>query len=471
MEGLYDKLNAYSKEDFYPFHMPGHKRNKNITMSNPYEMDITEIPGFDNLYEPEEILKELSLRLSSLYGAKYSFPLVNGSTVGNLAGISAAVNRGDSVLIARNSHKSIYHALITMGLKPIYYYPQIATDINMSCGILPSEIEAALIKHKNIKLVVITSPTYEGVISDIKEIAEIAHRNGAKLLVDEAHGAHLGFHKDFPQSAVTLGADLVVQSLHKTLPALTQSAVLHLNCPELIDKVQQYLSIYQTSSPSYVLMAGIDQCITILENKSQELFQEYVERLSRFKNEVGGLKLLHLWSPTENSSELYRLDPSKLVISVQATKITGYQLQEMLRTKYQLIMEMATPDYVLGLTSIYDTLEGYTRLSLALNQIDMELNEIETNKTHYEYPNKKPVQRMLPQEAFDQQREYVRLTDCIGRISATFITPYPPGVPLIVPGEEICSDLLRYIQWLVKEGYTVNGLSGEEKENIAVICK
>ncbi|MFT4143918.1 MAG: aminotransferase class I/II-fold pyridoxal phosphate-dependent enzyme [Mobilitalea sp.] len=471
MEGLYNKLSAYSKEDFYPFHMPGHKRNKNITMSNPYEIDITEIDGFDNLYEPEEILKELSLRLRNLYGAKYSFPLVNGSTVGNLAGISAAVNRGDSVLIARNSHKSIYHALITMGLKPIYYYPQLAKDINMSCGILPPEIEDTLIKHKNIKLVVITSPTYEGVISDIKSIAEIAHRYGARLLVDEAHGAHLGFHKAFPQSAVTLGADLVIQSIHKTLPALTQSAVLHLNCLDLIDKVQQYLSIYQTSSPSYVLMAGIDQCVSILERKSQEFFDEYVDKLGGFKAAVSDLKHLHLWSPKENSSEIYRLDPSKLVISVQNTKLTGYQLQELLRTEYQLIMEMSTPDYVLGLTSICDTQEGYTRLAGALKQIDMDLIKMELNKNTYEYPDSKPVQRMIPQAAFDQQREYVRLSDCIGRISAAFITPYPPGVPLLVPGEEINKEQLGYIEWLMKEGYTVNGLSGKEKENIAVICK
>jgi arginine/lysine/ornithine decarboxylase len=471
VEGLYSKLSAYSKEDFYPFHMPGHKRNKNITMSNPYEIDITEIPGFDNLYEPEEVLRELSLRLSKLYGAKYSFPLVNGSTVGNLAGISAAVNRGDSVLIARNSHKSIYHALITMGLKPIYYYPQIARDINMSCGILPTEIEDALIKHKNIKLVVITSPTYEGVISDIKAIVEITHRNGARLLVDEAHGAHLGFHKAFPQSAVTLGADIVVQSLHKTLPAFTQSAVLHLNCPELIDKVQQYLSIYQTSSPSYILLAGIDRCVSLLEDESNSLFEDYVDKLSRFKTVVSDLKHLHLWNPKENSSEIYRLDPSKLVISVQDTKITGYQLQELLQTKYQLIMEMATPNYVLGLTSICDTQEGYTRLIQALIQIDSEFTELKINKNTYEYPNKKPVIRMTPQQAFDQQREYVKLTDCIGRISAAFITPYPPGVPLIVPGEEISSELFGYIQWLIKEGYTVNGLSGKQKESIAVICK
>ncbi|HWT76253.1 MAG TPA: aminotransferase class I/II-fold pyridoxal phosphate-dependent enzyme [Mobilitalea sp.] len=471
LERLYDKLSAYADEDYYPMHMPGHKRNNKLMhMVNPYMLDITEIDSFDNLHQPEGILQQLSERLSRLYGALKSFPLVNGSTAGNLAGISAAVNRGDAVLFARNSHKSVYHAAIMMGLRPVYCYPPILSQVSINGGILAGEIEELLITHKDIKLVVITSPTYEGVVSDIRLISEIVHRHGALLMVDEAHGAHFGFHEGFPKSAVTQGADLVIQSLHKTLPAFTQTAVLHSNREDLNRKIQQYLAIYQSSSPSYLLMAGIDRCVSLLEDRGLVLFDQYEKRLQGFYRSMEQLKALKVVNWQDVMQEgVFDFDPSKLTISVRKTGLTGHQLQELLRTKYHIVMEMAAPEYVLGMTSICDTDEGLARLAEALLAIDSGMTAAEGKVIPIDQSVRKPIPVLSPQAAVEKQSELVKLSDSEDRISAAFISLYPPGTPLLVPGERIDRRLIDYIQWVMKEGFAITGLTGDRMDQIEVI--
>jgi len=468
---LYDKLVLYNEEDYYPMHMPGHKRNtKMMQMVNPYAIDITEINGFDNLHQPEGILKQLSQRLSRIYGAEKSFPLINGSTAGILAGISAATNRGDKVLLARNSHKSVYHAVMLMGLVPVYSYPRQVEGIPVNGGILALEIEDLLIKLKDIKLVVITSPTYEGVVSDIKEIAKVVHTHGAILLVDEAHGAHFGFHEYFPKSAVNLGADLIVQSLHKTLPAFTQTAVLHSNLEHLNHKIEQYLAIYQSSSPSYLLMAGMDRLVSMLEDNSKALFDSFEERLKEFHHSIEALKYLKIWNPLiARQLGEYDLDPSKITISVRDTILTGHQLLEILREKYHIVMEMEAPDYVLGMTSICDTKEGFERLTKALLAIDGRLciYDVQKNRSAIHI---KPVQAMLPQEVMEQKSEQIKLSNSIGRISATFISLFPPGSPVLVPGERIDVEFLDYIEQVKQEGISITGLEGIQRDEIEVVC-
>ncbi len=478
MERLYDKLVALSKEDYYPMHMPGHKRNIRLnSMGNPYELDITEIEGFDNLHQQEGILLSLSERLSRLYKAGRSYPLVNGSTAGILAGISAGVNRGDKILISRNSHKSVYHAVILMGLVPVYCYPQKINKSPLYGGILPSDIEEALIKHQEIKLVVITSPTYEGMVSDIRSIAGIVHRHGARLLVDEAHGAHFGFHSGFPESAVTLGADLVIQSLHKTLPAFTQSAVLHSNDSTLDHRVSQYLAIYESSSPSYVLMAGIDRCVHLLENNAGELFREYDRLLTGFYRSLQGLKRFKpLTQEVIGAAGIYALDRSKITVSTQGTGLSGHGLQALLREKYHIEMEMGAPDYVLGMTSICDTPEGFERLGKALLEIEKEF----AVSAEYGDPpaeqtaavNEKAVMQdavMLPSEAWTAPTRQIAFRESAGRISAVFVCLFPPGTPVLIPGEVIKKELIDYVGRAKKDGISVTGLNGEFQDKIEVV--
>ena len=476
MDRLYDKLISYSEKDYYPMHMPGHKRNTELMqMVNPYGIDITEIDGFDNLHQAEGILKALSERLSRLYGSEKAFPLVNGSTAGLLAGISAATDRRDTVLYARNVHKSVYHAAILRELKPVYIYPQHIGQIPIDGGISTENIEGMLIKDNNIKLVVITSPSYEGIVSDIQKIAEVVHRHGALLLVDEAHGAHFGFHTGFPASAVRLGADLVIQSLHKTLPSLTQTAVLHSNRPELDDKIQKYLAIYESSSPSYLLMASMDRCVSMLEDMGDTLFDSYDRRLSRFYQEMNQLKHLQIFDgQCIAQCGVYAFDRSKLTICVRGTGMSGQQLQERLRKEYHIELEMAAADYALGMTSIADTEEGFLRFSEALRAIDRELEHRE-NKLSENAENEPindrlcPEQVLLPQEALERRTELIRLSDSEGRISAVFISLFPPGSPIIIPGERIDLELVVYLNRMKQEKIMITGLSGEQADLIEVV--
>ncbi len=471
MDGLYDTLVQYSGKDYYPMHMPGHKRNtKLLPMVNPYSIDITEIEGFDNLHQPEGILKELADSLAKLYGAGRSFPLVNGSTAGILGGIAAATGRGDRVIVARNCHKAVYHAILLNGLEPVYLYPELIPGTSVNGGISASQVEEMLIAYPGIRAVIITSPTYEGIVSDIKSIAKAVHKAGALLLVDEAHGAHFGFHSAFPQSAVALDADIVIQSLHKTLPAFTQTAVLHSNRPELNDRIGQFLSIYQSSSPSYLLMAGIERCIRFLEAYSGELFEELHKNLECFFRRLESLKKIRLLHcPPSGSGSVFRKDPSKLILQVGGTSLTGPELSRRLREEYHIVMEMDSKDYVLGMTSICDTWEGFSRLEEALVAIDGELRgkkEPESSPIDC-----RPVKALQPYEAAELETEEIHMTKGCGRIAAGFIGIYPPGIPLLVPGEIIEERLLQVIKRALEDGLTVTGLLGKEKDRIGVIRK
>ncbi len=480
---LYDKLADYGKEDYYPLHMPGHKRNTSLCrMENPYEIDITEIEGFDNLHQPEGVLLSLAERIAGLFGSKKAYPLVNGSTAGILTGIMAATRRGDQVLLARNSHKSIYHGIILGGLVPEYIYPQKVEGMTALGGFLPSDIEKALIKNQKIKLVIIISPSYEGVVSDIKTIAEIAHRHGARLLVDEAHGAHFSFHDLLPVSAVRLGADLVIQSLHKTLPAFTQTAVLHSNCEELNTKIEKYLAIHQSSSPSYLLMSGIDQCIGLLEDHKQGLFEEYLKRLDRVTQDLAHLKHFRLLGKELiGVSGVYALDPSKLTVIIQDGILAGKELSELLYQRYHLVLEMSASDYVLGMTSICDTEEGLRRFVKAMTEIDRDLEEGRLpQKTSagqysgrknllYEQTSFQPVMKLLPVEAFEQPTETVDFIMSDHRCSASFVCLFPPGQPILAPGEIITNDLIDYVMDMKQQGITVTGLTGPDQDRIEVI--
>ena len=480
MDRLYDELVNYSKEDYYPMHMPGHKRNTDLLpMDNPYKIDITEIEGFDNLHQAEGILKTLSSRISKLFKAEKSYPLINGSTVGILTAISASTRKGDKILVARNSHQSVYHAIALRELKPYYIYPVPVKEISISGGISALQVEDMLIKNGDITLVVITSPTYEGVVSDIGAISHVVHRHGALLLVDEAHGAHFGFHEGFPKSAVTLGADLVIQSLHKTLPAFTQTAVLHTNRLELDHKIVQFLAIYQSSSPSYLLLCGMDRCISMLEDNAKPLFNSFFEKLEEFYQSMEALKSIKLLNrKIIGRYSIYNLDPSKLTISVRDSALNGHQMNELLQNKYHIVMEMETIDYVLGMTSICDTKEGFGRLAEALLTIDHE--EAAFSGKHPSEGNTdlwKPVQAILPSEAMERKSEFVKLKDSRGKVSAALVCLYPPGSPLLVPGEIIEDEFLEVIEKAKLTGLKVTGLHGEISERhgdvqdeIEVVC-
>lgn len=469
---LYEKLEAYGKSDYYPFHMPGHKRNiERLEAGNPYEIDITEIDGFDNLHHAEEILKEEMERASRLFGAEETYFLVNGSSCGLLAAVSACTRHGDGILVARNCHKSVYNGIFINELKPVYLYPQTDEKFGINLGILPEDVDNLLERNPQIKTVVIVSPTYEGVVSDIKKIAEIVHRHGGILIVDEAHGAHFPFHKAFPESAVRLGADIVIQSIHKTLPAFTQTALAHVQGAR-VDKnrFQQFLTIFQSSSPSYVLMAGISRCMRILEEEKEPLFEAYVKELTGFYEKAAGLK--HILVPDRLPG--WERDLSKLLISVKNISMTGSELYDILLHRYHLQMEMAQDSFVLAMTSVFDTKEGFERLFLALEEIDRELDrtkekEVSRKKEAYRENGTERKQVCSIYEASLREKKKIPLEVSEGKTAGDYVFLYPPGIPLLCPGERIDRECLSLIAYYRSTGLRVHGISEGKEPFISVI--
>lgn len=478
---LLEQLEQYGSSDYYPLHMPGHKRHISH-FGDPFAIDITEIDGFDNLHHAQGILLEAQKRAAQLYGAEESFYLVNGSTCGILAAVSAATQRGDTVLMARNCHKAVYHAVFLNGLHAEYLYPEADMERGINGSILPEQVRRALEgqEAQRISAVVITSPTYDGVVSDIRRIAAEVHRAGAVLIVDEAHGAHFPMHEYFPETSLACGADLVINSLHKTMPALTQSALLHVQGSRIDrERLRQYLGIYQTSSPSYVLMAAMDRCVRLMQDRGEALFAVFTERLEKMRLELGKMKRLYLVTGKESELSAFDYDRSKVLISTERCVYSGRELAEILRDEYHLEVEMDAPEYVTAIMTVSDTQEGFDRLTRALLEVDRELTETPKTmrkikqqghrwiKTLRSLPKNKEV--MTIEAAANSEAHAVWLRESAGCVSAEFVYLYPPGIPLLVPGEQITQELLEQFLYYTKCGFELQGLADYAGEKIKVV--
>ena len=486
MYNIFDKLKNYSDSDYYAFHMPGHKRNLDLMDgTSPYRIDITEIDGFDDLHHAEGLLKEAQERAAKVYHASETHFLINGSTAGILSAILGTTEKGDSILVARNCHKSVYHAIYLNELDPVYLYPKFDTELGLSTEIDAEDVQKALEEHPKIRAVMIVSPTYDGVVSDIEKIAEIIHEAGCLLIVDEAHGAHFGFDPYFPESANMYGADLVINSLHKTLPALTQTALLHVNGERVNRrKVKRYLDMLQTSSPSYILMASIDACIHLLEETQLQkcsIFKEYAAHIDTLREELKKLKYLKIIR-TENTD---RYDRSKFVISVKHAPMSSHELYERLLRDYHLQMEMLAGTYVLAMTTVGDTQEGLDRLRDALLAIDAEIGAKLKSGSGQEQKPMQMTDTDLPLSGRQPSLEKVwtiaeavkcrdvvpsrkgkietcGFADSAGHISLEYAYLYPPGSPLIVPGERITQEAVEILCWYQEHDFSIEGLQSED---------
>lgn len=459
---LNKKLLNLNKDGLYPFHMPGHKRNTSkfnetgttedsgdsfgFRLSEMYKIDITEIDGFDNLHDPEGVIREAEKRASELFNSQETHFLVNGSTSGILAAISAVSERGNKIIVARNSHISAYNAILINELNPVYVYPKIVCKNAIKSGISGSisvkEIEKAIINNPDACAVFITSPTYDGILSDVAQIARVAHEYNIPLIVDEAHGALFYIEG---RSAITEGADIVINSVHKTLPALTQTALLHIN-GSIVDKlkVRKYLKIYQTSSPSYILMGSIDYAVEIMEQKGNSLYIDYCVRTSSLKNKL--LKLRNLKYIDKESlllEEVFDFDESKVLISTSDTYLSGKDLYNILRKKYSIQPEMAAGDYVLLMTTLFDTNEGINMLIDALYEIDLMLNNRESVMDCID-----ALGLHLYEEAdkINDSKNLNRMREMTGSPFDMTVFAYPPGIPIIVAGEVVSADLISEIE-------------------------
>ena len=475
MERLYKKLESYGKSDYYPFHMPGHKRNKTSSAGDfPFERDITEISGFDNLHHAEGILKEAQENAAQIYGTKKCFFSVNGSTAALLAAVSASVSKGGRILVARNCHKAVYHALYLRDLLPVYVYPHEDKRLGINGGISVRSVERYLEENQGVQAVLITSPTYDGVVSDIKEIAEVVHRYEIPLIVDEAHGAHFRFSDYFPVSAAELGADIVIQSFHKTLPSMTQTAVLHV-CSDMVDvrKIKRFMGIYQTSSPSYILMASMDACMDKLQKDGQQMFREFTYNLEKARERLSKCEKIKLIEASMlQGTGIYDYDRSKLLFSTVGTSINGHQLHEMLRDRYHIEMEMEAEKYVIGIAAVGDTKEGFDRLCTAIEEIDAETElTSKASESQEKTSHARMKQLMTISQAMDAPQRRYPLEESIGKVSAEFAYLYPPGIPILVPGELITGQFVRNVRRYMEQGLEVQGLSDTSAETICAAAR
>lgn len=474
-KSLYQTLAEYSAKDFYPFHMPGHKRNMaSGEMADFCRIDITEIDGFDDLHHAEGILRVAQERANRLYGAEETFFLVNGSTCGVLAAILAVTEPGEEILIARNCHKSVYHAAILQNLSVRYYQPRMIQEYDICDGVCAEEIDQLLDQYPGVKAVVITSPTYEGILSDIAGIARTVHKRRKVLIVDEAHGAHLGLARNLPEGAVAQGADLVIHSLHKTLPAMTQTALLHINGDRVDrERLHRYLTMLQSSSPSYVLMASMDACVRFLEEEGEGKFAFFQNEYDKFCKKTASCQQIKIGKMTNVSEKcaMTGWDFGKILISVKDTELNGKELSDILRKRYHLEMEMAAETYALAIMTLMDTQEGWQRLADALCEID---DRIEKERRDRQEMTEGVRQITLPQvgssmaKAFHSPREEISLREARGRIAADFLMLYPPGIPLAAPGEVLDEKLIQKIEDSREKGLSLRGVSSEGRILVVV---
>ena len=474
---LYDKLIEYAKEEMYALHMPGHKRNLSLLEGlDPFDVDITEIHNFDNLHYAQGVIKEATENASTFLKTDKTWFLVNGSSCGILSAISAVADIGDYIIIGRNCHISVYHAAILRNLQVDYLYPEVIPSCGISGGYNPEDLRQLLEMNRNVKAVVITSPTYEGVVSDVQKLAEIAHAYGAVLIVDEAHGAHFGVGGELPMPAYQLGADLVIESVHKTLPALTQTALLHYcdtqqNHSDLPDKVEEALRIFETSSPSYLLMASIDKCIRQLQKDGKAQMEKLLITIEDFRNNVNQLKYFHvLGKEVIGKNQVFDLDLTKLVIAVNSKECSGIELADILRERYHFEVEMATQHFVLAIMTVADKPQEIVRLEQCLRELDYEWagNKIETSEEK-DFKNLKNEIKYSMYEAKHSKRRTVSIEQSKDRVSAEFLYLYPPGIPILAPGEVISEELLNQIACYKKNGRTLSGLRDKNSQFIEVI--
>ena len=428
------KLEEYSKAGYVPMHMPGGKRNTEYASTS--ELDITEIDGFDNMHNADGIIKNASDRAAKLYGADKTLMLVNGSTAGILSAICGATKRKGKIIVARNCHVSVYNALIIAQLEPVYVIPEVDESTGIYRGLTLEQVRKCVESNRDAQAVIITSPTYEGVVSEVREIVSYLHEMKIPLIVDEAHGAHFEFSDEFPESAVKAGADIVINSIHKTLPALTQTALLHISGNYVdYDKVERFWNIYQTTSPSYILMASIDRCMGIIEGQGDYIFKEYINRLKNLRKNIAKLNNIRLMDSD---------DISKIILICD----DGKYLYDRLLDEYKVQLEMASFKYVIAMTSVADKQEYYDRFLSALKEID-ESWKVESKDSEND------VGESLGYAIEDLS---VNSPDICGRISMSSVLIYPPGMPVVNVGERITGDVCRIIKSAINAGLEVPGL-------------
>ncbi|NMM61118.1 aminotransferase class I/II-fold pyridoxal phosphate-dependent enzyme [Clostridium sp. P21] len=475
---LYDALMEYVNRETIPFHVPGHKKGigvdeefKNFIGENPFKIDVTVFKLVDSLHHPTGPIKKAQQLAADAYGSDASFFSIHGTSGAIQAMVMSVVKAGDKIIIPRNVHKSITAGIILSGAVPVYMQPALDKKVGIAHGVTPETVEKTLKENPDAKAVLIINPTYYGVAADIKKIADIVHGYDIPLIVDEAHGPHLGFNKKLPTSAMEAGADICAQSTHKIIGALTQCSLLQVRSNRIdINRVQQILSLLQTTSPSYILMASLDCARRQIALNGKELLDKTIELSNYARREINKIPGFYCFGDEILGNEgVFALDPTKITITCRDLGITGYDLDMILSNKYHIQLELSDLYNVLAVGSFGDTEYSINALINALKEISRQYYGNGNKKSDFIDIPSIPKQIRIPREAFNGTKTAVPLKESIGMISGEFLMAYPPGIPILCPGEEITKEIIDYVQKLKQTGLYVQGTEDPEVEIIKVV--
>ncbi len=484
----FQALLEYVDSGVQPFHTPGHMQGhgadqafREFVGDNILAIDLTPMPGIDDLLQPMEAIKEAQELAAEAYGADHTFFLINGSTSGNQCMMMAAVNPGEKIAVPRNSHKSMLGGLVMSGAQPIYMQPAVDQEMHMDNSVTPQTVERTLDQHPDIKAVYLVSPTYYGVAADLVTIERLVHERGKLLLVDEAWGPHFAFHPALPISATEAGADMCINSTHKMLSAFSQCAMLHqIGDRVRLDRLKAVLKMFLSTSPNLPMVASLDVARRQMATEGPALLSRTIalaEEVRRRLNEIDGI--YSFGEELQGREGVFDLDPTKVTVRVTGLGYTGYEASEILRRRYNIQVELADLFNIVALFTIGTTREAAERFVYAFEElarddraVDMYapsgILEQRLHRGSYHLPAIPPM-RMLPRDAFLADTEFVSFKDSAGRICAETISPYPPGIPVLAPGEEITLELIDYLRLEMKAGVRIQGPYDDELKLIRVV--
>ncbi len=474
---LFDALKAYLDRRVISFDVPGHKHGVGLPELADYiglrtlEMDVNAMECLDNICNPIGVIKEAEELAASAYGGDHAYFLVNGTTSGVQAMIMSYCNPGDKILLPRNAHKSALGGIILSGAIPIYIQPEIDEDLGIALGVDVESAKQAMDEHPDAKAIFIVNPTYYGAITDLVSIVELARERGMAVLVDEAHGAHMTFHDEFPIGAIHAGADMSAISIHKTGGSLTQSSLLVLNSKTMdAQRVKSVLNLTQTTSASYLLMASLDVARKQLATRGHELFSHVLE-LSRYAREsINGIGGYYAFGKDMvGRPGIHDFDETKLGIHVKKLGLTGYVVERLLRSRYNIQVELADMYNILCIVSLGDRRENLDALIHALEDIKERYGYRRPSKDIITPPLRNPELIVTPRDAYYSIKRLVKLRDSIGEVSGESVMTYPPGIPVVTPGERITQELVEYIEVLKEQKSMLQGTEDPYVDYIKIL--
>lgn len=478
---LYEAVVSYVRKHKISFHTPGHKHGSAIPAAfrrfvgeTVFDMDLTLLAEVDSLHEPQTVIRDAQALAAAAYGSDASFFLVNGSTVGNQTMILSTCQPGDLVLVPRNAHQSVLAGVLLAGCEPIFMKPEVHRDLGLYTNVTVGTVEAALKRWPQVKAVLISSPTYHGIAADVARIAELVHEHGLPLLVDEAHGPHLKFHDELPASAMESGADMAVQSTHKILAGMTQASLLHARAERIdLGRVRKVLKLLTTTSPSYILMSSIDMARRQMALEGKRLLGRALKMARRAREEVNKIEGLRCFGRESiGQAGIYDLDETKLTIACSGTGMTGYEVARELNRKWGIQVEYADLFSVFLIIGFGNTDQEIKKLVTGLQTVALRARSRRKRRAkpvRWELPGFSARPAVNPRYAFFAPKETLSLEKAVGRVSAETISPYPPGIPLVVPGERLDKEAVRAIRQLQAAGCRIQGPADPTLETLQVV--